>query len=79
MRTRHLLLILLLVVASIVVGFAIGTGLPAHAAPAKTPVLKAWGPLRGGSSQYLYFEDASGTIRMYDVNAEALVGEFPRK
>ena len=39
---------------------------------------RSWGPLRGVSTQYLYFEDAGGTIRVYDVNKGGLEATISR-
>ena len=35
---------------------------------AANPIPKDWGAFRGGSSQLLYFESASGTIRVYNAS-----------
>jgi hypothetical protein len=56
-----------------------------HAQGPGATVLKSWGSLRGGSpitmetGFLLFFEDASGTIRVYNTSEQALKAEIHRK
>jgi hypothetical protein len=50
-----------------------------HASGRVTPPLRSWGALRGGTSSWLYFEDANGTIRIYDAGEKTLQFEIQRQ
>lgn len=76
---------LLIAVAIGVVFAAVGTlGTHAHGQPKSNKPLKTWGPLRAvvqttEGRTVLFFEDANGTIRTYDISVGGLLGEVQRE
>ena len=63
----------------IVVGYLLGSNSPrsVHAQSANS-IPKSYGRFVTGSSNLLYFEDSSGTIRIVDVNGAGLQVTLPR-
>lgn len=72
---------ILAVCVLVLFGASIGAWVRSGVAQAQSPasaIPKSWGSFRSGSVQLLYFEDAAGTVRIYDVNSKKLVAELPR-